>query len=254
MRFSLEHWHVDLGETPIENMFLNTYMLTAPGDYVKLYLYGYKQAFDKREPEPIEEVAKALQISTDEIEQAWNYWEQMGLVRRKDRQIVFLSLRQLYLGIEPEEVDYFAQPEQMIEDKEDENIKMMLEQVESILSVPLRPNQVTTLLEQLKDYPVGLDVIIMSFVYSFETLQTKDFDYALGVWRKWYIAGVRTGEDLEKHLQKEQDKQQEKEKRTTKKQKPTSFTTAGQGQDRMSEEEMNALIQDKLKRQKRSRP
>lgn len=255
MRYSIEQWKVDLGETPIENMFLNTYMLMAPGDCVKVYLYGYKQALDGREASSLEEDAKALQMTPEQVKDCWTFWEEMGLVRQEGDGIRFLSLRQLYLGIEsddPHDVDYYNQPEEMLKASDDDDTKMMIEQIESILAVPLRPNQVATLLTQMKDYPVGQDVVVMSFVYAFETLETRDFDYALGVWRKWYIAGVRTGVDLEKHLDKEKEKKQKSQERQEKRAvKTTNFTTQGQGQDRMSEDEMNALIQSKLKRRKR---
>jgi hypothetical protein len=46
MKFLLEDWKIDLGETPVENMFLNSYMPMAPGDAVKAYLFAYKIAYE----------------------------------------------------------------------------------------------------------------------------------------------------------------------------------------------------------------
>ena len=251
MKVKIEDWKIDLGQTPIENMFLNSYMLTAPGDAVKAYLYGYKIAFEKGEPQAPEDMAAELGISENELNDIWTYWEEMGLIGRRDDAILFYSLRQLYLGVDRRE-DYFAEPEALVKDAENPHTKMMIEQIESVLTVKLRPNQVAALLTALREYPIEKEVAVMSFTYAFHTLNTKDFDYALGVWRKWYIAGVRTMEQLESHLQKEKDKEKNKDK-SGKGVKSTGFTTRGQGQERLSDEDVRALVEKKLKNQRKGR-
>lgn len=250
MKFKIEEWQIDLGQTPIENMFLNSYMLMAPGDAVKAYLYGYKIAYEKGAQPSNAQIAQDLQITELSLDEIWTYWEQMGLVKREEDGILFFSLRQLYLGVEKPEPDYFAEPKELVKESEDAETKMMIEQIESILKVKLRPNQVATLLTTLKDYPVDKEVAVMSFTYAFHTLETKDFDYALGVWRKWYIAGVRTMPDIEKHLEKEKAKEPTKKPKGV---KQTGFTTAGQGQDRLTDDELKALVEQKLKKQRRGR-
>ncbi len=247
MKFQREDWTIDLGETPVENMFLNSYMLMAPGDAVKAYLFGYKIACEKSEVPG--DFADLLQVEEDRLAEIWQYWEGLGLIRRQEDGILFRSLRQMYLGVDPP--DYFAEPEALVKEAGDEDTAMMIEQIEAILTVQLRPNQAARLLTTLSEYPVDKEVGVMSFSYAFDTLKTRDFDYALGVWRKWYIAGVRTMDDLEKHLQKEKERSSTKEKK--KGPKENTFTTQGQGQDRLTEEEMKALIEQKLKKQRRGR-
>lgn len=247
MKFRIDEWQIDLGQTPIENMFLNSYMLMAPGDAVKAYLYGYKIAFEKGEQLTAGQMARDLQITEEELDDIWTYWEQMGLIRRVDDRVLFLSLRQLYLGIEKKEPDYFAEPEELIHDAEEPETKMLIEQIEQLMTVKLRPNQVALLLQTLKEYPMDKEAGFMSFTYAFHTLKTRDFDYALGVWRKWYIAGVRTLADVEKHLEKEKNRAEKKQKGV----KETGFTTAGQMQDDLSDDEVNVLVKKKM--QKRGR-
>ena len=248
MKFQREDWTIDLGETPVENMFLNSYMLMASGDAVKAYLLGYKCAYDKSEI-PEEDLCSVLQIPQDELDAIWDYWVSLGLIERKEDRILFRSLRQMYLGVEAP--DYYAQPQELVKEAKDEETAMMIEQIESILTVSLRPNQAAQLLSTLGEYPMDKEVGVMSFSYAFNDLKTRDFDYALGVWRKWYIAGVRTMDDLEKHLSREKERNRTKEKK--KQPKETSFTTKGQGQDRLTEEEMKALIERKLKKQRKGR-
>lgn len=250
MKFLREDWKIDLGETPVENMFLNSYMLMAPGDAVKAYLFAYKIAYEKSGNTPgEEELASVLQIEPQRLSEIWDYWEELGLIVRQKDTVRFRSLRQMYLGLEAP--DYYAEPEALVRDAQDTDTAMMIEQIESILTVRLRPNQAAQLLTALKEYPVDKEVGVMSFSYAFDTLKTRDFDYALGVWRKWYIAGVRTMDDLEKHLTKESERSRPKEKKTGPKE--NTFTTQGQGQDRLTEEEMKALIDQKLKKQRKGR-
>lgn len=69
-----------LHNTKVENLFISEYMPDAPGDYVKVFLFGLMYA--QYEQVPIRnEAAKILGLSVDEIDEAWIYWESRGLVR-----------------------------------------------------------------------------------------------------------------------------------------------------------------------------
>ena len=46
--FLLENNKYDLGETSIENIFINDFMPGANGEFVKVYLLGYKFAKENR--------------------------------------------------------------------------------------------------------------------------------------------------------------------------------------------------------------
>jgi len=68
--------------TPVENMFLQEFMLRAPGNYVKVYLYGLMQCYHPAEAMSMARMARDMDIAEDEVFQAFQYWERMGLVRR----------------------------------------------------------------------------------------------------------------------------------------------------------------------------
>ena len=94
-----------LHRTKVENLFISEYLPDAPGDYVKVFLFGLMYAQYEITPNR-SELAKLLNLSVDEIEEAWIYWESRGLVRvlhEKDsndeevNHIVFLSkIEELY--------------------------------------------------------------------------------------------------------------------------------------------------------------
>ena len=87
--------------TEVENIFINEYMPQAPGDYVKVYLYAL--LYSKQEMGLTHQaIARQLKLTESEIDRAWKYWEDMGLVKREitgsgklDYDIVFVNLREL---------------------------------------------------------------------------------------------------------------------------------------------------------------
>ncbi|MBR1989152.1 MAG: primosomal replication protein N, partial [Firmicutes bacterium] len=55
--------------TDVENMFINEYMPGAPGDYVKVYLYGLLYAQHEGEMTH-EALARHLRLSAETVEEA----------------------------------------------------------------------------------------------------------------------------------------------------------------------------------------
>ena len=68
--------------TPVENLFVQEYMLRAPGNYVKVYLYGLMQCYHPAEGMSLMRMARDMGMEEEEVFQAFQYWERMGLVRR----------------------------------------------------------------------------------------------------------------------------------------------------------------------------
>ena len=68
--------------TPVENMFISEYMLGAPGEYVKVYLYGLMLCYHNQARMSLTSMAKDLKATEEDVERAFRYWERNGLVRR----------------------------------------------------------------------------------------------------------------------------------------------------------------------------
>ena len=68
--------------TPVENMFITEYMLRAPGDFVKVYLYGLMLCYHHAERMSLSSMARDLDLQEEDVERAMRYWERDGLVRR----------------------------------------------------------------------------------------------------------------------------------------------------------------------------
>ena len=68
--------------TPLENLYIQEYMLRAPGDFVKVYIYGLMQCYHPAERMSLAAMAKDLGMEEDAVFRAFQYWERQGAVRR----------------------------------------------------------------------------------------------------------------------------------------------------------------------------
>lgn len=68
--------------TPVENMFITEYMLRAPGEFVKVYLYALMLCYHPSARMSLASMAKDLDMQEEEVERAFKYWARDGLVRR----------------------------------------------------------------------------------------------------------------------------------------------------------------------------
>ena len=72
---------VYLTDTAVENIFINEYMPTAPGDYIKVFLLGLMDAGVGGKMSN-QEIAKRCEIEVEDVLKAWNYWEKKNLIKK----------------------------------------------------------------------------------------------------------------------------------------------------------------------------
>lgn len=68
--------------TPIENLFIEEYMLRAPGDYVKVYIYGLRLCYHPVKNATVVSISRALGLEEKTVTDAFSYWERQGIVMR----------------------------------------------------------------------------------------------------------------------------------------------------------------------------
>lgn len=68
--------------TPIENMFLLEYLPSAQDDCLRVYLYARVLCLHPEMGGSVGEIARALRMSEEAVEEAFRFWEREGLVRR----------------------------------------------------------------------------------------------------------------------------------------------------------------------------
>ena len=70
--------------TPVANLFIQDYMLNAPGDYVKVYLYGLMQSvYPSTAETSLRKFALSLGMDTTSVQKAFDYWLSKGLIRER---------------------------------------------------------------------------------------------------------------------------------------------------------------------------
>ena len=87
--------------TPVDNMFITEYMLRAPGDFVKVYLYALMLCSHPSERMSDAAMAKDLDLQEEDVQRAFQYWARAGLVRQigdNPRAYAILSAKQLAMS------------------------------------------------------------------------------------------------------------------------------------------------------------
>ena len=68
--------------TPVENLFIDEFMLRAPGDFVKVYIYCLRLLYHPAREMDLEKMARALCMEPDDVKSALTYWERQGALTR----------------------------------------------------------------------------------------------------------------------------------------------------------------------------
>lgn len=98
--FDFGERYVMFDATPVENLFIQEYMLRAEGEFVKVYLYGLMQCYHPVPGATLQTLARDLGMDEERVRNAFAYWERMGLVRRvsdNPPSYVYVNLKQSLL-------------------------------------------------------------------------------------------------------------------------------------------------------------
>lgn len=195
-----------LQDTAVENFFINEYMPQAPGDYVKVFLYGLMNAQYGITVKD-ELMARTLGLSDKTIQKAWNYWEEMGCIRRQyldaegnvDFTVEFLSLKEMMYGKSQEA----AEPEENEVDTEisgSDQIKEMFEAVEQSLGRSLSTTELTNMLEMVQEEHIPTELIRYGVKYCTHAGKSS-LRYITSVIRSWSDKGLHTVDQVDEYLQ-----------------------------------------------------
>ena len=71
-----------MGATAVSNLFMLEYMPSAPGDYVKVYLYALLLCRCPELCSGVDAMAEALNLDAETVLSAFSYWEREGIAER----------------------------------------------------------------------------------------------------------------------------------------------------------------------------
>lgn len=209
--------------TEVENIFINEYMPQTPGDFVKVYLYALMYA-ERGIEMTHEALANQLGLSLGTVDDAWNYWANMGVVKKlytaeKESDaaralslrgelaydIEFVSLRELMYGSmnETEQRISQAQPEASADRDSslfDEGLRELFDCLEELKGKPISTKEMQEISswQTMFDMDVSLIMKAMEHCYSKNKTQIK---YIGAVIREWYEKGIKTAEEADEYLE-----------------------------------------------------
>ena len=190
-------------DTKVENMFINEYMISAPGDFVKVYLVALMYA-DLNKDVDDAKLAKITGLSIDDIARCWKYWENLNLVRREKGEIVFNSLKEDMYGLkkkvktQEEKADQFSQEASQI--LANNEMRQMFEKIEKVMGRPVTGTESNKILDWIDTFGAAIEVIVYAFEYCYARKKT-DIRYVEKVVEGWTGRGFKKINQVDEFLE-----------------------------------------------------
>ena len=190
--------------TEVENIFINEYLPQAPDSYVKVYLFALLYA--KQQIEITHHgIATQLGLTDSEVDLAWQYWEDMGAIKREKRSkaqldysVTFVNLRQLmYAGAPQETQTKKPNPSDFLCENE---LKEIFDFAENIKGQPISAKEMQEIAAWRNEIPAEPEMIKKAFEYCCEKQKTQ-LKYIGAVIREWAEKGIDTAEKADEYLE-----------------------------------------------------
>lgn len=218
MNFFLGTTEIDLGNTTVENIFIDDFMPMANGTDVKVYLLGFKYANNKDNNIIVsnQTIAKNLRTSLDDVLKAWDFWEEKGIIKKhytadsndNNYTVEFVNLKQLYIDkiikpaqTEASKTNYTCTPSDIVELKNSPAVNNMFNNITDIIGRTLVPNEYKKILEWIYNYNMSTDIIVKAFEFAKEKRNIKSLNYVQGILKNWYDLKLTTIDNLNAYLE-----------------------------------------------------
>lgn len=192
--------------TDVENIFINEYMPIAPGQYVKVFLYGllYSQ---NHEELTAKQFAQQLQMTEKEVEKAWDYWESLGVISKKyiintnEYDIEFKQLRSVMYGSGAQAANTAKNAKTQNEGTPlvDETIRDLIHSVEQAIGRTMSPKESKEVASWIDEIGATVEVIMAAVEYCLEKGK-RGINYMAKVVLQWTKDGFKTREDADAHI------------------------------------------------------
>lgn len=207
--------------TEVENIFISEYMPQAPGEYVKVYMYALLYAAQGIELTH-EGLSRQLGLSQDELDRAWNYWADMGAIKKTAHDsrlselsnpgydVEFLSLRELMYApmSEASAVGSGAMlvPEAAATNFDDvaslhrSAVREIFDFAESLKGKPLSEKEMRLLSHWYEHEGIDKDLIQRAIEHCFERNKTS-IRYLETVIMEWNRLGIKTAREADEYIE-----------------------------------------------------
>lgn len=199
MRF-VEAENVLPERTSISNLFFSTFLPLATGNDVKVYLYAY---YLMRNNIIIsdENFRKAVGLSQDDIDKAFNYWVNEGILKKGENDsIIFydidsLTIKNLAQADKPIIVEVSPE-ENLIKLNQDPEIREFFNACDHIVRRQLAPEEKKRLIGWIEEFNMDTEMVLHAMSLTYDVKNIKNLDYVKGILRRWHDQGKVTLNDV----------------------------------------------------------
>lgn len=187
--------------TSIPDVFFTEYLPLANGDFVKIYLYTFFLAKHNKEIKTLD-LAKKLSMPIDTIKQAFTFWDEQGLIIKKQGGYIFNNPQLI-------ELNKLYRPKMAISVEEAiDNNKKNTYRNKAINAINvtffqgvMSPSWIADIETWFKKYEFDEQVMLTLFRYCFDKSKLNK-NYVQAVAQGWFNEGVKTYSDLESYFHK----------------------------------------------------
>lgn len=178
--------------TDVENVFICEYMPLTTGDAVKVYLYGLFLCQHPEHDQPLDAIAKSLNLAPDTVKESFKLWEEFGLVS-------ILSDEPLSVQYLPVKMAFSGKARKYKPEKYGEFTKSL----QAILpSRMISTSEFTEYFNVMETYSIKPDAMLMIIRYCAD-MKGNDigYRYVSKVAKDFGARGLVTAEKVEKELE-----------------------------------------------------
>ena len=194
--------------TDVENMFINEYLPGAPGEYVKIYLYGLLYAQLGAEMTH-DEMAFQLGLSEKTLSEAWEYWEKMGVAKRSlrgdglmDFDVEFINLRERMYG----NLSAGEGRKETAAPLHNPEIKKLFDRIEKIMGRPLSAQETADIASWINQQGATAELVSAAFEYCCERGK-PNVKYVGKVVLQWNSQGLKQEEEIKEYIKNLDERQ-----------------------------------------------
>jgi DnaD/phage-associated family protein len=175
----------------VDNIFINNFLPDAPDLCVKVYLMGLSKCANSIAPDNnITNFANVLNVSEEDVMQAFRYWQEQGVVQIVNTspvEVRFMPLNASLGTIKKYKIGKYT----------DFNI-----QIQEILSKRmLTPGEFSAYYNVIEEYHIEPEALVMIIKYCADLKgENVTYPYIITVAKNWQKEGVHTCEDVENKI------------------------------------------------------
>lgn len=193
-----KNWSTLFEDINIPELFVSNHLTNANGDYVKLYLYCMFISKHNGDISPLD-LSKKLSLSLSTVEQGLKYWEENGVMTRKQKNYILNDLKQQEIGklYTPK---LTSLPEDAVKNtsKNVQRTKIINAINSMFFQGVMSPTWYTDIDTLFAKYKFEEDVVYSLFQYCFDR-QALHRKYLFTVADAWAQSGIVTMEDVDNY-------------------------------------------------------